>query len=74
MRLVRIPKMIEPITLKMIKAGSVATAHLTIRTTIDINGILMSVTTTLLCSVTILLTPSQPRCLVCLFSSTALNA
>jgi hypothetical protein len=38
---------IDPITLKMIKAGMVATAHLTIRTTIDPNGILISVTTTL---------------------------
>ena len=42
--------MIEPITLKMINAGMVATAHLTIRTTMDPNGILMSVTTTLLYS------------------------
>jgi hypothetical protein len=45
-RALTIPKVIDPITLKMINAGMVAIAHLTIRTTIDPKGILMSVTTT----------------------------
>jgi hypothetical protein len=34
-----IPKITDPITLKMIRAGMVATAHLTMRTTIDLKGI-----------------------------------
>jgi hypothetical protein len=38
---------IDPIKIKMISAGMVATAHLTMRTTIDEKGILMSATTTL---------------------------
>jgi hypothetical protein len=42
-----IPNVIDPIKIKMINAGMVATAHLTIRTTIDLKGILMSVTMTL---------------------------
>jgi hypothetical protein len=41
-----IPNVIDPINIKMISAGMVATAHLTMRTTIDPNGILMSATTT----------------------------
>jgi hypothetical protein len=42
-----IPNVIDPNEIKMTSAGMVATAHLTIRTTIDRKGILMSVTTTL---------------------------
>jgi len=42
-----IQNVIDPNKIKMTSAGMVATAHLTIRTTIDRNGILMSVTTTL---------------------------
>ena len=41
------PNMINPNKIKMTNAGVVATANLTIRTTIDRSGILMSVTTTL---------------------------
>jgi len=47
MRALKIPNVIDPIKIKMIIAGMVATAHLTMRMTIDPNGILMSVTTTL---------------------------
>jgi hypothetical protein len=39
------PKVSDPIKIKMTKAGMVATAHFTMRTTIDMKGILMSVTT-----------------------------
>jgi len=35
----------DPTTVKIINAGIVATAHFTIKTTIDENDILMSVTT-----------------------------
>jgi hypothetical protein len=49
-----IPNVIDPIKIKMISAGMVATAHLTIRTTIDRKGILMSVTTTFMQSADIL--------------------
>jgi hypothetical protein len=47
MRELMIPNVIDPITISMISAGMVAIAHLTIRTTIDVKGILISVTTTL---------------------------
>jgi hypothetical protein len=50
-----IPNVIDPNKIKMTSAGMVATAHLTIRTTIDRKGILMSVTTTLLESADILI-------------------
>jgi hypothetical protein len=46
MRALMIPNVRVPIILRMISAGIVAIAHLTIRMTIDPNGILMSVTTT----------------------------
>jgi hypothetical protein len=39
-----IAKVIDPITLGIISAGMVATAHFTMRTIIDPKGILMSVT------------------------------
>jgi hypothetical protein len=42
------PKVIEPITVRIMIAGIVATAHFTMKTTIDPKGILISVTTTLL--------------------------
>jgi hypothetical protein len=41
------PNMINPNKIKMTSTGVIATANLTIRTTIDRKGILMSVTTTL---------------------------
>ena len=40
-------KVTDPITLRMIRAGMVAIAHFTIRTSMEMNGIRMSVTTTL---------------------------
>ena len=45
-RVLMIQNVINPITINMINAGIVAIAHFTMRTTIDVNGILMSVTTT----------------------------
>jgi hypothetical protein len=54
MRALMIPNVRVPIILRMISAGIVAIAHLTIRMTIDPNGILMSVTTTFPSSVAIL--------------------
>jgi hypothetical protein len=47
------PKIMEPIMVRIMSAGIVAMAHFTMKTTIDPNGILMSVTTTLLSSVDI---------------------
>jgi GTP cyclohydrolase FolE2 len=44
----------NPIKIKMTSAGMIATVHLTIRTTIDRKGILMSVTTTFMQSSDIL--------------------
>jgi hypothetical protein len=41
-----IAKVIDPIKIRMISAGMGATDHFTIRTTIDVKGILMSFTTT----------------------------
>ena len=61
MRALMIPKVMDPITLRMINAGMVATAHLTMRTTIDPKGILISVTTTLLESAA-MLTFSYNQC------------
>ena len=55
-----IPNVIDPIKIKMTNAGMVATAHLTMRTTIDRNGILMSVTTTFPQSVDILVSSLSP--------------
>jgi hypothetical protein len=55
MRALMIPNVIDPIKIKMISAGMVATAYLTMRMTIDRNGILMSATTTVPYSADILI-------------------
>jgi hypothetical protein len=54
MRALMIPNVKNPIKIKMTSAGMIATVHLTIRTTIDRKGILMSVTTTFMQSADIL--------------------
>ena len=55
-----IPNVIDAITISMINAGMVAIAHFTMRTTIDRNGILISVTMTFPQSVDILVSSLSP--------------